>query len=198
MLAAVLSTLTRSKFLSWLLNMEQRAIGDLSVKDKKIIGRPIVYGSRSHDLGGFVEVIAHGAFSDSLQSDVRALVEHDHKLILGRTGAGTMRIMEDNQGLIVEIDPPNTRSAQDLLVSIERGDIRGMSFGFTVPIGGDEWDYNTIPPTRVVKRAELKEVTVTSMPAYAATNVTVAQRALNSRAKAIQTHLKHLELLEVE
>ena len=85
--------------------IEIRAAADLSLQGKKIIGRPVVYNSPSQDLGGFVEVISAGAFGDSVNSDIRALVEHDQKLILGRTSAGTMTIKEDEQGLLVEIDP---------------------------------------------------------------------------------------------
>jgi HK97 family phage prohead protease len=166
--------------------IEIRAAADLSLQGKKIIGRPVVYNSPSQDLGGFVEVISAGAFGDSVNSDIRALVEHDQKLILGRTSAGTMTIKEDEQGLLVEIDPPNIQAARDLMTSMERKDISGMSFGFTVNPEGAQWDFDQVPALRTVTSAILLEVTITGMPAYQATNVEVALRSL---AESNQSHI---------
>lgn len=161
---------------------EIRAITTLSANKKKFTGLPVVYNSRSENLGGFVEIISPGAFSEQLATnpDIRALVEHDTKLILGRTKAGTLNITDSNEGLQIEIDPPPTQSARDLMISVERGDISGMSFSFSVPPGGDNWDFDQTPALRTVNKAILHEVTITSLPAYQATNVQVAQRALNN------------------
>ncbi|MDT0594552.1 HK97 family phage prohead protease [Glaciecola petra] len=176
------------------MNFELRASHDFKVSGKKIVGRPVVYGSRSEDLGGFTEIIQHGAFGDSINGDIRALVEHDYKMLLGRTISNTMSIRSDDQGLLVEISPPDTRTADELMVSIERGDIRGMSFGFSVPTGGDNWDYDQAPPLRTVTRAVLHEITITSMPAYKATNVAVAQRSM--QVGQVVHHQQRLDLLE--
>lgn len=176
------------------MNFELRASHDFKVSGKKIVGRPVVYDSLSEDLGGFREIIKQGAFTGSLDTDIRALVEHQPTLLLGRTSSNTLTIREDNQGLIIEIDPPDIQSARDLMVSIERGDIKGMSFGFSVPAGGDEWDYDQLPPLRTVTRATLHEITVTSMPAYKATDVAVAMRSLLVGQSVNQR--QRLELLE--
>lgn len=160
------------------MTIEIRATSGLSLEGKKIVGRPIVYNSKSENLGGFVEVIAPGAFGDSIKGDVRALVEHDYKMILGRTISKTLKLGEDTQGIIVEINPPNTRTASELMESIERGDINGMSFGFTVNPDGAQWDFAQDPALRTVTDAVLSEVTITSLPAYKATNVEVAMRSL--------------------
>lgn len=162
------------------MKLEVRAAAGLSLKGKKIIGRPIVYNSRSENLGGFVEIISPGAFGDSVNGDIRALVEHDYKMLIGRTQSNTMRIKEDREGLLVEIDPPNTRTAEELLESIERRDITGMSFGFTVNDQGAEWNFDEDPALRTVTSAVLHEITITSMPAYRATNVQVAMRHLEN------------------
>ncbi len=179
--------------------IEIRAAADLSLQGKKIIGRPVVYNSPSQDLGGFVEVIGSGAFGDSVNNDIRALVEHDQKLILGRTSAGTMTIKEDEQGLLVEIDPPNIQAARDLMTSIERKDISGMSFGFTVNPNGAEWDFDQVPALRTVTSANLLEVTITGMPAYQATNVEVAMRSLQEKQKSndIDLMLARLEMMRL-
>jgi HK97 family phage prohead protease len=179
--------------------MERRALDNLSIKGKKIIGRPVLFNAESENLGGFVEIIAPNAFSEHLslnELDVKALYEHDRKLLLGRTTSGTLTIQEDNQGLLVEIDPPDTQTARDLLVSIERGDISGMSFGFITEV--DEWDYSRDPALRTVIKAKLLEVTVTSDPAYKQTDVQVAQRSFNQHQTSLNLNQKfHLELMEL-
>jgi hypothetical protein len=178
------------------MDLEIRTGVELSVKGKKIIGRPVVYNSRSQDLGGFVEIIAPGAFGDSINGDIRALVEHDAKMILGRSKANTLIVKEDDQGIYVEISPPNTRTASELIESINRGDISGMSFGFTVNQDGSTWDFEQTPALRTVTSANLYEVTITSLPAYHATSVQVSQRTLKEfkANKGIETYLKNLEL----
>lgn len=160
------------------MKIERRALEGLEVKSRTIIGRPVVYNSRSEDLGGFVEVIAPHAFRESMGRDIRALIEHDPSKLIGRTSSGTLRVKEDSQGILVEIDPPNTRTADELLESIQRKDISGMSFGFSVPPGGDHWDVEQAPALRTVNAALLHEVTITALPAYKATDVSIAMRSL--------------------
>lgn len=172
------------------MKLEIRATQNLSLEGKKIIGRPVVYDSLSEDLGGFKEIIKRGAFGDSINGDVRALVEHDTKLILGRTTSGTLNIQEDEQGLFIEIAPPETRTASELITSIERGDISGMSFGFTVNQDGSAWDFNQSPAIRTITSAHLSEITITSLPAYRATNVEVAQRSMNEYVKPCDQNLE--------
>jgi HK97 family phage prohead protease len=164
--------------------LEYRALSGLEIKSRTIVGRPVVYNSRSEDLGGFVEVIAPQAFSDSMGRDIRALIEHDSSKLLARTASGTLKIFEDDKGLLVEINPPNTRTADELLESIKRGDISGMSFGFSVPLGGDSWDLNSTPELRTVNKAVLHEVTITALPAYKASNVSLAMRSKEAALKA--------------
>lgn len=145
----------------------------------KLVGYAAVFDRASRDLGGFVEYVRPGAFKRSLAAgaDVVALVAHDSRMILGRSGAGTLALSEDGKGLRFEIDLPPTTAARDLLVSVERGDVAGASFAFTVPKGGDRWTFNKSgPATRELVDVDLRDVTVTGIPAYPDT--TVALRSM--------------------
>jgi HK97 family phage prohead protease len=141
-----------------------------------------VFDSPSQDLGGFTEIIRPGAFKRTLaanDSDPLALVHHMPHLVLGRTSAGTLRLSEDARGLAFEVDLPETQAARDLLVSVERGDIRGASFAFTVPSGGDHWEQRGGQVTRELRDVDLYEITITPSPAYLDTSV--ARRSFAGR-----------------
>lgn len=114
--------------------LETRADDD----DSPVIrGHAAVFDSLSENLGGFKEIIKRGAFLDAIETDdVRALFNHDSNFVLGRNTAGTLRMSEDDTGLAVEIDPPDTTWARDLLTSMRRDDITQMSFAFTVKPDG--------------------------------------------------------------
>jgi HK97 family phage prohead protease len=99
---------------------------------KTIAGYAAVFNDVADIGGSFREIIAPGAFKDTLGGDVRALVDHDSGRVIGRSTAGTLRLNEDDKGLKVEIDLPDTSDGRDLAVSLTRGDISGMSFGFRV------------------------------------------------------------------
>lgn len=157
--------------------IETRAEGDA----KKIVGYAAVFNSMSEDLGGFVERIEPGAFTEAVETDdVRALINHDPNLILGRTTAGTLALREDTRGLLYEIDPPATSYAADLMVSVGRGDVDQSSFGFMVQ--EESWDTSGEVPVRVIRKAKLFDVSPVTFPAYPATTVSV--RAVD-RAKQL-------------
>src|SRR5436190_17332076 len=115
--------------------IELRAGGN---KSPQLVGHAAVFDTPSQDLGGFTEIVLPGAFKRTLGStrDPLALVQHMPQLVLGRRSAGTLRLQEDARGLAYEIDLPPTQAAADLLVSVERGDVRGASFAFSTPKGG--------------------------------------------------------------
>lgn len=147
-------------------------------ESKKLVGYVVQWNKESETLWGeFVERFAPNAFTDSLKTgkDVRALFEHDHTKLLGRTSSGTLKLAEDTIGLRFELIPPDTQLGKDLLVSVERGDISGMSFGFrTIK---NEWDFSVEPNLRTVQQAELVEITVTSIPAYPDSSLEIMQRS---------------------
>jgi uncharacterized protein len=101
---------------------------------------------------------------------LRALLNHDSNFVLGRSKNGTLRLWEDERGLAIEIDPPATRWANDLLVSIGRGDIDQMSFGFTT--AEDRWESIDGETRRTILRMdELFDVSPVTFPAYPETDV---------------------------
>jgi hypothetical protein len=142
----------------------------------KIVGYAAVFDQPSvvmadWFLGGFREYVAPGAFTKTLKdgADVRALVNHNPDYVLGRTKSGTLSLREDQRGLYMEITPPATHWADDLLTTMRRGDMDGSSFGFQAirerwgtgkTEDGEEID------ERFVLEARLFDVSVVTYPAY--------------------------------
>lgn len=153
---------------------------------RKFVGMPIVYDRVSENLGWFTETIAKGAASEALRSsDPRALYGHnsDSLLPLGRKSAGTLRAIETDAGVEIEVDPPDTQFARDLATAIERGDIQDMSFAFTV--ADDEWSTRDGKEHRTVtKIKELFDFSFVAYPAYSDT--TVALRSLDAHKKDLE------------
>jgi uncharacterized protein len=138
---------------------------------RRIVGHAALFDSLSEDLGGFREKIAPGAFADAVGDDVRALWNHDPNHVLGRTRSGTLRLSEDEHGLAIEVDPPDTQMARDLVVLMERGDVSQMSFGFrTIE---DSWEKVDGQNVRTLKRVSLFDVSPVTFPAYPDTDVAV-------------------------
>jgi len=150
---------------------ELRTIAPEEGGRKKIAGHAAVFNSLSEDLWGFREKIAPGAFKNALaKSDIRALLNHDPNFVLGRTKNSTLRVHEDEAGLAVEIDPPETGWADDLLISIGRGDISQMSFAFRV--GEDSWETEDGLNIRtILSFDEIFDVSPVTYPAYPETDV---------------------------
>ncbi|TCT42772.1 HK97 family phage prohead protease [Martelella mediterranea] len=151
---------------------------------KTAVGYAALFNSDA-DIGGlFVERIAPGAFTETLKrDDIRALIDHDPGRVIGRTSAQTLRLTEDDKGLRVEIDLPDTTDGRDLAVLLERGDISGMSFGFHVV--KQEWDETAEPWKRTIIAADLMEVSAVAFPAYDDTQLAMRdlEAAKNERAR---------------
>jgi hypothetical protein len=141
----------------------------------KISGYAAVFDELSENLGGFYERIQRGAFASTLETaDVRALWNHDSNYPLGRNRAGTLALSEDETGLAFEIDPPDTSYAKDLLVSMRRGDVDQMSFGFITV--RDKWEKNGGQVIRTLLEVELFDVSPVTYPAYPTTSATVRSK----------------------
>lgn len=141
-------------------------------EDRKLRGYPIVFYSLSEDFGGWKERILPSAVDRTLSEglDVRAYFDHDPSKVLARTRAGTLRLKKDNHGLHMEAEPDTAQQwVRDLMRSIRRGDITGMSFRFRVRT--DDWKMEDGMPIREVKDMVIGEVSVVSEPAYPSTDV---------------------------
>ena len=144
-------------------------------------GYAAVFDSPSQPLP-FIERIAPGAFKRSLsaRNDIKLLWNHETGTVLGSTRAGTLRLEEDSVGLRVTADLPDTQAGRDAAYLIRRGDVDSMSFGFSVPKGGDEWVSEN---ERVLRSVRLIETSVVAFPAYESTAGTTTVRGLDKTAK---------------
>lgn len=156
--------------------------------EKIITGRPIVYEAKT-DLGYFDEVIARGALDGADLRDVRFLVNHDTSMIpLARSrrnnGNSTMKLSTDFDGMsmdFVKLDVENNSDARALYSAVQRGDITGMSFMFS--IDAQEWlDLESEHPTRrITKIGKVVEVSAVTFPAYDSTEISArSKEALES------------------
>jgi HK97 family phage prohead protease len=142
-------------------------------------GYAAVFDSPSEPLP-FIERIARGAFRNSLKksrNDIKLLWNHDTNLVLGSSRAKTLTLIEDERGLKVSAQLPNTTAGRDAKELLARGDVDSMSFGFSVPSGGDVW--NSEGTERTLKSVRLHEVSIVAFPAYTATAGTTSVRGLD-------------------
>ena len=148
----------------------------------------------------FTEKIARGAFKRSLRlrNDIKFLWNHDSGEILGSTRAGTLNLSEDDRGLKVEGMLPNTSRGRDVAELLRRGDVDAMSFGFSVPEGGDTWSSDG--SERTLKSVRLHEVSIVAWPAYTATAGTVSVRKYEKVAERADVNADALAdaLLKIE
>jgi HK97 family phage prohead protease len=157
-------------------------------KAKKLEGYAARFDSPSEDLGGFVEVIEQGAFEDALRgSDCRCLFNHNSDNVLGRESSNTLRLRQDDIGLHMSVDLPDTSFAADLATMVERKDVDSQSFSFQCE--QDEWqNIDTEGKTvRIIKKiSHLYDVGPVTFPAYPQTSA-----ALRSMERAKRKDLDH-------
>jgi len=142
-----------------------------------ITGRPIVYNSRT-DIGYFDEIIESGALNKTDLTDVRFLVNHDlSRIPLARSRRNnqnsTMQLMVNESGMDIKVrlDTENNADAKALYSAVERGDITGMSFMFSVE--GEAWENleSDHPTRRITDIGTVVEVSAVTFPAYQATEI---------------------------
>lgn len=167
---------------------------DENEKGHRITGRPIVYASRAN-LGYFDEIIEPGALNEADLRDVRFLVNHDtSKIPLARSrrnnGNSTMKLSPNEHGLDIDVllDTENNVEAKSLYSAVERGDISGMSFMFSVD--DEEWEnLESGHPTRHIRKiGSVVEVSAVTFPAYESTEINARSKgALDNARSALES-----------
>lgn len=137
-----------------------------------ISGYFAVFNSNYEIASGMTESIAPGAFAEAISGDVRALVNHDTTLVLGRNKANTLDLREDSHGLWGEVRiNPNDSAAMDLYERVKRGDVDGCSIGFDIAEEETEFRDNGDVHFTIKKVMPLYEISACTFPAYQETNV---------------------------
>jgi HK97 family phage major capsid protein/HK97 family phage prohead protease len=168
-----------------------------TVEEPALTGYAAVFNENSQGLP-FTERILPGAFKNSLanNSDILALVDHDPSKVIGRVSNQTLRLQENEHGLVVDIRPNmDTSFGRDIVASVQRGDIKNMSIGFICR--KDDWKHNT----RQLIDIDLKEISVVGMPAYSGTTIQKRKQEeneVNEKEREIRQQLADKTLLETE
>jgi len=163
--------------------LKTRAEGDGG--DLTIEGYFAVFNRETELWPGAYEEIAPGAFSNTLSNDIRALINHETRLVLGRNRSGTLELREDSYGLWGQIKiNPNDTDAMNLYERVKRGDVDQCSFGFNIVREDTEWrDDGSVKWT--IREVDLHEVSVVTFPAYEDTGV-------QARRKQVEEHRARL------
>ena len=183
-------------------NFEVRA--EENERGKVITGRPIVFGQKT-DLGWYDEIIERGALDATDLKDVRLLVNHNVDMIpLARsrnnTENSTMQLIPDENGMSIraDLDTENNSDARSLYSAVERGDLDGMSFMFTVE--KDSWDDpDSEHPTRhLLSIRRVFEVSAVTFPAYSNTSIQARglSEALDSAKESLESEKARLREIE--
>ena len=162
-----------------------------------IAGYFAVFNNPTELWHGCIEQIAPGAFASSLDGDVRALIDHETRLVIGRTVAGTLTLREDATGLYGEIKiNEHDSDAMNLYARVQRGDVSQCSFGFEIVAE----DYVVSPDgqtcTWTIREVILYEVSVVTFPAYEATSVEARDVDGGASLKTSRLERRKKELLE--
>lgn len=136
-----------------------------------------------YDLGmGMSESIAPGAFTNTLADDIRALVNHDTTLVLGRTSAHTLEVRQDERGLWGKIQiNPNDQDAMNLYARVQRGDVSQCSIGFDIL--DEETEYRGEDVHWTIRQIKLYEVSACTFPAYEETAISARMRDVEELKK---------------
>lgn len=169
--------------------MEKRTLfgknlrADEAVESPRIVADFVVFGD-VYDMGwGAYEQIDPHAFDNTLSGDIRALIDHETSMVLGRTKAGTLRLYVDEYALRGEIDiNPDDRQAMDLYARVKRGDVSQCSFGFEIIREEREEIPEGVMWT--IREVKLWEVSIVTFPAYEATSAVARTSADGSKAFA--------------
>lgn len=147
-----------------------------------ISGYFAVFNSDYEIWPGATESIADTAFDGALSDDIRCLVDHETRLVLGRNKAGTLTLKVDARGLWGEAEiNPNDQDAVNLYERVKRGDVDQCSFGFDIL--DEEFEDRGSSVHWTIRKVKLYEVSVVTFPAYEETSVSARKRQLGEMKK---------------
>ena len=150
--------------------------------DMYISGYFAVFNSNYELWPGATESVADTAFDGALSDDVRCLIDHETRLVLGRNKAGTLTLKVDARGLWGEVKiNPKDQDAVNLYERVKRGDVDQCSFGFDIL--DEEFSQNGSDVHWTIKKVKLYEVSVVTFPAYKDTSVSARKARLEEMKK---------------
>lgn len=175
------------------LDMAELAVEMRGESSPTLKGNGVVFNTLSENLGGFREQIAPNAFRAALEkSDVRGLFNHNPDHLLARSSAGTLRLVKGRGALRYEMDLDGDQLSQFVRRKVERRELTGSSFSFTIADGGDEWDERDDVLIRTVTKIDaLYDIGPVTFPAY--TETTVSARSLDMAKSFAFEALEHME-----
>ncbi len=146
--------------------------------DLYLEGYFVVFNRETELWKGAYEEVSPEAFDGTMDNDIRALINHDTTLVLGRNKAGTLELKTDSKGLWGKIKiNPNDTDAMNTYERVKRGDISGNSFGFNITKEEEEFrEDGTVKWT--IKGIDLHEVSICTFPAYEDTTIEARQKQL--------------------
>ncbi|TYC50726.1 HK97 family phage prohead protease [Weissella muntiaci] len=141
----------------------------------QVAGYAIVWDTPSTNLP-FVEIIQDGALNDVDLSKTLALYNHDFANVLGRVDAGTLVLNIDKKGLAFTLDIPDTQLGRDVYTQIKNGNLKGLSFRYSIGPNGEQWKEVDGVATRLISNIEtMREISIVSVPAYDDTNIEITR-----------------------
>ena len=162
--------------------------------DQMIIGGYfVVFNSWTELWDGYYEQVSPKAFENVDLTDIRALINHNDGLVLGRTKSNTLTLRVDDKGLYGEIKVnPNDQDAVNLYERVKRGDVDQCSFGFQIT--EEEWEDTAEGYRSTITGIKLFEVSVVTFPAYEDTSVSARSKdILNFRKRKLKERLSNVK-----
>lgn len=182
-------------------NLRQTRTHDVSFQtreegaERRIEGYFAVFGSDYDLWPGASESVDPHAFDGALDDDIRALIDHEKRLVLGRTTAGTLSLRVDEHGLWGSVlVNPDDQDAMNLYARVQRGDVSQCSFGFDIT--DEEYEHRADGTDHwTIKGVKLYEVSVCTFPAYRETEVQARRDDLrNIRARQLEAWKNNLKV----
>lgn len=156
-----------------------------------------VFNSEYEIFQGASERVDPGAFEETLSGDIRCLIDHETRLVLGRTKSGTLSLKVDSRGLWGEVEiNPNDQDAMNLYERVKRGDVDQCSFGFDIL--DEEFEDLGDKVRWTIKKVKLYEVSVVTFPAYEETGVSARKKQLAEMREKNNEVWKHRMLKKLK